>query len=56
MFGIDRKRVNAIFGDRAHRSDTGGRGRIDMFWRGQIAAEHKSKGKDLTAATGQCLT
>ncbi len=35
MFGIDRKRVNAIFEDRAHRSDTGGRGRIDMCWPGQ---------------------
>ncbi len=45
MFGIDRKRVNAIFEDRAHRSDPGGRGRIDMFWPGQIAVEHKSKGK-----------
>ncbi len=56
MFGIDRKRVNAIFEDRAHRSDTGGRGRIDMFWPGQIAVEHKSKGKDLAAATQQCLT
>ncbi len=30
MFAIDRKWVNAIFGDRAHRADTGGRGRIDM--------------------------
>lgn len=56
MFGIDRKRVNAIFEDRAHRADTGGRGRIDMFWPGQIAVEHKSKGKDLEAATEQCLT
>jgi hypothetical protein len=56
MFGIDRKRVNAIFEDRAHRADTGGRGRIDMFWPGQIAVEHKSKGKDLKAATEQCLT
>jgi len=56
MFGIDRKRVNAIFEDRAHRADTGGRGRIDMFWPGQIAVEHKSKGKDLAAATQQCLT
>jgi len=36
IFGIDRKRVNAIFEDRAHRSDTGGRGRIDMFWPGQL--------------------
>ncbi len=56
MFGIDRKRVNAIFEDRAHRADTGGRGWIDMFWPGQIAVEHKSKGKDLAAATQQCLT
>ncbi len=56
MFGIDRKRVNAIFEDRAHRDDAGGRGRIDMFWPGQIAVEHKSKGKDLAAATQQCLT
>ncbi len=36
--------------------DTGGRGWIDMFWPGQITVEHKSKGKDLAAATQQCLT
>ncbi len=56
MFGIDCKRVNAIFGDRAHRADTGGRGRIDVFWPVQIAVEHKSKGKDLAVATEQPLT
>ena len=56
MVGIDRKRVNAIFEDRAHRADTGGRGRIDMFGPAQIAVEYKSKGKDLAAATQQRLT
>jgi len=30
MFGIDRKWVNAIFEDRVHRADTGGRGRINV--------------------------
>ncbi len=27
-----------------------------MFWPGTITVEHKSKGKDLAAATEQCLT
>jgi hypothetical protein len=54
MFGIDRKRV-AIFEKRAERASTGGRGRIDLFWPGVIAVEHKSAGKDLAAAEQQCL-
>lgn len=54
MFGIDRKRV-AVFEKRAERASTGGRGRIDLFWPGVLAVEHKSAGKDLVAAERQCL-
>ena len=54
MFGIDRKRV-AVFEKRAERASTGGRGRIDLFWPGVLAVEHKSAGKDLIAAERQCL-
>lgn len=54
IFGVDRKRV-ATFEARAQRATTGGRGRIDLFWPGVLAIEHKSAGKDLTAAEQQCL-
>lgn len=54
MFGIDRKRVG-VFEKRAERASTGGRGRIDLFWPGVLAVEHKSAGKDLAAAERQCL-
>lgn len=54
IFGIDRKRV-ATFEARAQRTTTGGRGRIDLFWPGVLAVEHKSAGKDLDAAEQQCL-
>lgn len=54
IFGIDRKRV-ATFEARAQRTTTGGRGRIDLFWPGVLAVEHKSAGKDLMLAEQQCL-
>ena len=44
MTGIDRKRVNAIFEDPAHREGTGGRGWINMSRPAQIPVEHTSKG------------
>jgi len=54
IFGIDRKRV-ASFERRAQRHSTGGRGRIDLFWPGTLAAEHKSAGEDLEKAEVQAL-
>ena len=54
VFGLKRRRV-ATFEATAKRSSTGGRGRIDAFWPGQIAVEHKSAGKSLEEAEKQAL-
>ncbi len=54
VFGLDRRRV-AQFEKKATRTSTGGRGRIDAFWEGQIAVEHKSAGRSLEAAEEQAL-
>ena len=42
-FGIARRRV-ATFEQQATRATTGNRGRIDVFWPGQLIAEQKSAG------------
>jgi len=55
LFGISRRRVNAVFEDRSTRSSTGGLGRIDMFWPSMLAVEMKSAGKNLTEAEAQCF-
>jgi len=53
VFGIDRKRVASFeepvkkLGDR--------QGYIDMFWKGMLLVEHKSRGKDLDKAYTQAL-
>lgn len=54
VFGIKRRRY-VQFEKKAERQSTGGRGRIDAFWEGQIAVEHKSGGKDLAHAEEQAL-
>jgi len=54
IFGLDRRRV-AQFEKKATRTSTGGRGRIDAFWEGQIAVEHKSAGLSLERAETQAL-
>ncbi|SFF35027.1 Type II restriction/modification system, DNA methylase subunit YeeA [Blastococcus tunisiensis] len=54
IFGIDRRRV-AVFEHLSTRHSTGGRGFMDVFWPGYVAAEHKSRGSDLTAAMEQAL-
>ncbi len=53
VFGIDRRSVGADFERPARRADTGGPGRIDMFWPRVLLAEHKSTGKDFAAALAQ---
>lgn len=54
IFGISRRRY-VTFEKHATRTTTGGRGRIDAFWPGVIAVEHKSKGKSLADAESQAL-
>lgn len=55
VYGVDRRRV-AAFERKVKGLEKGsGRGRIDLLWSGLFMAEHKSKGRDLEAATGQAL-
>ena len=51
IFGITDKRV-ATFELAVHKFG-GGRGRADLFWRGKLLVEQKSRGKDLDAAFAQ---
>lgn len=51
VLGIDRKRV-AIFEHKVTCAD-GGNGYIDLFWKGHILIEMKSRGKDLAKAYEQ---
>ncbi|HET6656227.1 MAG TPA: type IIL restriction-modification enzyme MmeI, partial [Gammaproteobacteria bacterium] len=50
IFGVSRRRV-AAFEERAGDA----RGFIDLFWKGVLIAEHKSRGKDLDTAYRQAL-
>ena len=53
VFGIHRKRV-ATF--EKHVKKLGDKdGYIDLFWKGELVVEHKSKGKDLDRAFGQAI-
>lgn len=54
IFDIDRRRV-AVFEHLSTRHSTQGRGFMDVFWPGYVAAEHKSRGSDLSAAMDQAL-
>ncbi|MDO5490681.1 MAG: N-6 DNA methylase [Bacteroidaceae bacterium] len=51
VLGVSRKRV-AIFEHKVKCAD-GGSGYIDLFWKGHILIEMKSRGKDLTKAYEQ---
>ncbi|WP_309498554.1 DNA methyltransferase [Sulfurovum sp.] len=53
IFGISRKRV-ASFEEPVKKLGEK-RGRIDLFWKGVLLVEHKSKGKDLDKAYTQAL-
>jgi len=57
VFGVKRRRV-AVFEKQAVKLPNGGKtahGRIDLFWPGTLLAEHKSAGRDLSAAFTQAL-
>ena len=47
VFGISRRRV-ATFEEPVKKL-SGSKGFIDLFWKGQLLIEHKSKGKNLNA-------
>lgn len=51
IFGIKRRRV-AVF-ERAVKKADGNFGAIDLFWRGMLLAEHKSRGQNMDKATLQ---
>ncbi len=53
IFGISRHRV-ANFERQVQKSD-GRAGYIDLFWKGMLLVEHKSRGADLRAAFTQAL-
>lgn len=53
IFGISRKRVASFEEPVKKLGDT--RGRIDLFWKGTLLVEHKSKGKDLDKAYKQAF-
>src|SRR3989338_9751875 len=53
VFGIDRKRVAGFEEPVKKLGDK--QGYIDLFWKGMLLVEHKSKGKDLDKAYTQAL-
>ena len=53
VFGIERKRV-ITFEKRVEKLG-GDRGYIDVFWPGNMIAEHKTRGKDLNSALIQAM-
>lgn len=55
VFGVDRRKF-VTFEQKAQRAvNISGRGRIDAFWPGHVAVEHKSAGKSLLDAEQQAL-
>ena len=53
IFGISRRRIASFEEPVKKLGDK--RGRIDLFWKGTLLVEHKSKGKDLDKAYTQAL-
>ncbi|MCC6298841.1 MAG: class I SAM-dependent DNA methyltransferase [Anaerolineales bacterium] len=53
IFGLSRRRVASFEEPVKKLGDE--RGSIDLFWKGTLLVEHKSKGRDLTKAYGQAL-
>lgn len=53
IFGVKRRRV-AVF-EKAVKKTNQNTGAIDLFWRGVLLAEHKSRGQNLDKATSQAF-
>ena len=51
IFGVENRKVTTF--EYAVRKFHGGRGRADLFWRGMLLVEQKSRGKDLDEAFAQ---
>src|SRR5689334_8169712 len=51
VFGVSRRRI-ATF-EKAVRTADGGKGYIDLLWKGVLLIEHKSRGKNLDRAHSQ---
>lgn len=51
VFGLDRKQIAQF--EKAVKKIDNKDGRIDLFWKGKLLAEHKSKGEDLIEAKKQ---
>lgn len=49
IFGVDRKRV-AVYEKSVEKLKGPNKGRIDLFWPGELIIEQKSLGKDLFGA------
>jgi len=54
IFGLQRRRI-AVYEKQVDKLGSNAKGRIDLFWPGTLLAEHKSAGKDLSAAFTQAL-
>ena len=52
-FGVHRRTVASF--EEPVRNLAGGMGRIDLFWKGVLLAEHKSRGEPLDKATSQAM-
>jgi hypothetical protein len=53
IFGVKRRKV-AVF-EKAVKKTSGKYGAIDLFWRGVLLSEHKSRGQNLDKATSQAF-
>lgn len=53
VFGLNRRRVAAFERPVTNLFTAGGRGRVDLLWKGKLLVEHKSRGEDLDRAAGQ---
>ena len=51
VFGLDRKKIAEF--EKSVKKINHNNGRIDLFWKGKLIAEHKSKGEDLAEAKNQ---
>ena len=51
VFGVNRRRLASF--EEAVRKLDGNYGFIDLFWKGTLLVEHKSRGKDLDKTRGQ---
>lgn len=54
VFGLSRRKVASF--EEPVKNASGDTSFIDLFWKGMVIAEHKSRGKDLSKAHTQALS